>query len=61
MVAEDLSFNITWPIIWLEVLKLKLLTTAALIVEIESGNLENDKLVKDIEELKTALLAVMSP
>ncbi|KAJ9567537.1 hypothetical protein OSB04_003503 [Centaurea solstitialis] len=34
---------------------------SALIVEIESGNLENDKLVKDINELKTALLAVISP
>ncbi|CAH1429108.1 unnamed protein product [Lactuca virosa] len=33
---------------------------SALVVEIESGNLENDKLVKDINELKTTMLVAMS-
>ncbi|GKA76039.1 ATPase 8-like protein isoform X2 [Tanacetum coccineum] len=32
-----------------------------LAIEIESGNAENDKLVKEINELKTTLLAAMSP
>ncbi|CAI9281590.1 unnamed protein product [Lactuca saligna] len=34
---------------------------SALVVEIESSNLENDKLVKDINELKTTMLVAMSP
>nr|XP_043618405.1 uncharacterized protein LOC122590132 isoform X2 [Erigeron canadensis] len=34
---------------------------SALVIEIERGNSENDKLVKDINELKTTLLAAMSP
>ncbi|KAI3785617.1 hypothetical protein L1987_44741 [Smallanthus sonchifolius] len=32
-----------------------------LVIKIESGNSENEKLVKDINELKTTLLATMSP
>ncbi|XP_071731522.1 uncharacterized protein [Rutidosis leptorrhynchoides] len=32
-----------------------------LVVEIDRGNSENDKLVKDINELKATLLAAMSP
>ncbi|KAL4584200.1 hypothetical protein LXL04_008792 [Taraxacum kok-saghyz] len=34
---------------------------SALVVEIECGNTENEKLVKDIKELKTTMLAAMSP
>ncbi|KAI3521904.1 hypothetical protein L1887_11380 [Cichorium endivia] len=33
---------------------------SALVVEIERGNIENEKLVKDINELKTTMLAAMS-
>lgn len=39
----------------------EVLSNAALVIEIESGNLENVKLVKDINELKATLLAAMSP
>nr|GFB20893.1 hypothetical protein [Tanacetum cinerariifolium]GFB60476.1 hypothetical protein [Tanacetum cinerariifolium] len=43
------------------ILMLRFMSNASLAIEIESGNVENNKLVKEINELKTTLLAAMSP
>ncbi|PWA78318.1 hypothetical protein CTI12_AA217580 [Artemisia annua] len=47
------------PMTCLKILMLKFMSNAALAIEIESGNAENNKLVKEINELKTTLLAAM--